>query len=221
MSLIWDGVVAEHVLEQENISIRHDLANSSKGYDWPMVLSILEAHPSLVNTTRPGGSSFYAPLHQAAHGGAPRVICEALIGLGAWRMLENARGERPVDVASRLGHIHAVDVLRPVLLSHVPAGVLRKIQDHFHNVIRIRAGDMVRNAGLRLPEIGHLLELSVNAEPTLFAVPGMYGGFAYRLVADGASAALVAESWCRVVEGSGQRHEITSAGSTLIAEGFV
>ena len=34
-------------------------------------------------------------------------------------------------------------------------------------------------------------------------------------------AKLVAESWCRVVGGSGQRHEITPAGSRLVEEGFV
>jgi hypothetical protein len=32
---------------------------------------------------------------------------------------------------------------------------------------------------------------------------------------------LVSESWCRVVDGSGQPHEVTSAGSRLFAEGFV
>jgi hypothetical protein len=49
----------------------------------------------------------------------------------------------------------------------------------------------------------------------------MYGGFSYRLGAAGVEAKLVSESWCRVAEGSGQRHEITSAGSRLVAEGFV
>jgi hypothetical protein len=48
----------------------------------------------------------------------------------------------------------------------------------------------------------------------------MYGGFKYRLERDGAEACLVAESWCRVSGGSGQRHEITSDGSRLVEEGF-
>jgi hypothetical protein len=54
-----------------------------------------------------------------------------------------------------------------------------------------------------------------------FPVPGMYGGFSYRLESVGVEAKLVSESWCRVVGGSGQRHEITSAGSQLVEEGFV
>ena len=54
-----------------------------------------------------------------------------------------------------------------------------------------------------------------------FAVPGMYGGFSYRLEAGGVRPKLVSESWCRVVDGSGQRHEITPGGSQLVDEGFV
>ncbi|TXN43814.1 ankyrin repeat domain-containing protein [Methylobacterium sp. WL7] len=221
MSVVWDGITARHVLGVGHVAIRHEMADAAKGYAWTKVLSLLEAHPSLVNTTRPDGTSLYAPLHQAAHGNAPREICEALIRMGAWRMLENARGERPVDLANRLGHERVAAILEPVQLACAPFGVLRKIQTHFHAVILERAADLVRDKALRLPEIGHLLEVGVDAEPTWFAVPGMYGGFSYRLAADGVDARLVAESWCRVVEGSGQRHEITSAGARLVDEGFV
>lgn len=221
MSVVWDGITARDVLGEGHVAVRHELANAAKGYAWTKVLTLIEAHPSLANTTRPDGTSLYAPLHQAAHGNAPRDICEALIRLGAWRMLENARGERAVDVARRTGHEGIVDALQPVRLSHVPFGVLRKIQSHFHAVIVGRAADLVRDGHLRLPEIGHLLEVGLDAEPTWFAIPGMYGGFSYRLVTDGVDARLVTESWCRVVEGSGQRHEITSAGARLVEEGFV
>ena len=221
MSVIWDGITAPHALSEGHVAVRHELADAAKGYDWTKVLSLLEPHPSLVNTTRPDGSSLCAPLHQAAHGNAPREICESLIRTGAWRMLENARGERAVDVARRLGHDRIVDVLQPARLLHVPFGVLQKIQEHFHAVILGRAADLVRDARLRLPEIAHLLEAAIDAEATWFAIPGMYGGFSYRLAADGVDARLVAESWCRVAGGSGQRHEITSAGARLVAEGFV
>jgi hypothetical protein len=54
-----------------------------------------------------------------------------------------------------------------------------------------------------------------------FAVPGMYGGFRYELEADGEQSRLIVESWCRVVQGSGQRHVVSAAGSTLVEEGFV
>lgn len=221
MSVTWDGITAGHALSEGHVAVRHALADAAKTYDWPKVLALLEEHPSLVNTTRPDGGSLYAPLHQAAHGKAPQAVCEALIRLGAWRTLENARGERAVDVAERLGHDRLITILEPVRLSRVPFGVLRKIQDDFHTVIRGRADDLIREARLRLPEIVHLLETRLDAEPAWFAIPGMYGGFAYRLIADGANARLVAESWSRVVGGSGQRHEITSAGARLVEEGFV
>lgn len=221
MSVVWDGITSRQGLQDDHAARRHALADAAKGYDWMKVLSLIEADPSLVNTTRPDGQSLYAPLHQAAHGNAPQDVCETLIRLGAWRTLENARGERAVDVAERLGHDRLMAILQPVQLLRVPLGVLRKIQERFHIVIRGRADDLVRDKRLRLPEIAHLLETRLDAEPAWFAVPGMYGGFAYRLVADGANAHLVAESWCRVVEGSGQRHEITSAGARLVDEGFV
>jgi len=48
-----------------------------------------------------------------------------------------------------------------------------------------------------------------------FPVPGMYGGFSYRLEVAGVKAKLVSESWCRVVGGSGQRHEITRTGGRV------
>ena len=71
----------------------------------------------------------------------------------------------------------------------------------------------------RLPELEPLLELD-KAE-MWFPIPGMYGGFSYRLECAGANTLLIAESWCRVVGGSGQRHEITAVGSRLTEEGFV
>jgi hypothetical protein len=135
----------------------------------------------------------------AAYGGAPLEVVVKLLRLGAWRTLQNARGERPVDVAERQGHQHLLGTLTPVLQRRVPIGVLLKIQSHFHDVIRGRAveGNLQLDA-LRLPELEHLLEIGTGAEPVWFAVPGMYGGFAYSLRTDGVEAALVSESWCRV-----------------------
>ena len=78
-------------------------------------ISVLAERQELINSSRSGGSSLYAPLHQAAHGGAPREIILKLIGLGAWRTLQNVRGERPVDIAERRGHAALLDVLTPVL----------------------------------------------------------------------------------------------------------
>ncbi len=109
--------------------------------------------------------------------------------------------------------------LEPVLLHIVPAKALFRIQVNFHEVIRSRADALVREHQLRLPELEPLLE--IRQAPVWFAVPGMYGGFSYELEADGEQSRLIVESWCRVVEGSGQRHVVSAAGSTLVEEGFV
>ena len=219
MDIIWDGILRSDVLSESNVRIRRTLADSAKRYDWTKVVSILGDHEKLVNTSRPDGSSLYTPLHQAAHGGAPVEIVEKLIRMGAWRTLQNARGERAVDIASKKGHPDLVEVLDPLMKRRVPAGILLKIQDYFHEVIRGRADELVSKHGLRLPALEPLLEYERTT--FWFSIPGMYGGFGYWLETDGVEATLVTESWCRVVGGSGQRHEVTSAGSKLVAEGFV
>jgi hypothetical protein len=143
-----------------------------------------------------------------------------VVARGAWRLLRTADGERPVDVAGRRGHGHLLERLEPVPLRHVPGQVLSAIQARFHQVIRDRMRAIEDPVALMLPELEPLLELSPLAA-TWFAIPGMYGGFSYRLVGEGEEAKLIASSWCRVVEGSGERHEITADRTVLVEVGFV
>ncbi len=62
-------------------------------------------------------------------------MCEELVQLGAWRMLQNARGERPIDIAEHRGHAGAAEILRPQMKRRVPFGILMAIQANFHAVI--------------------------------------------------------------------------------------
>ncbi len=219
MDIIWDGVTKAGTLNADVERLREELVNSSRNYQWSHVLDLVSRNRELVNATRLGGKSLYAPLHQAAHGGAPVEVVDQLIGYGAWRTLQNSIGERPIDVASRQGHKYLMAILEPQHKHEVPLGVLLKIQAHFHSVVLGRAKQFVDEHRLRLPELEPLLELD---EPKMwFPVPGMYGGFSYRLETFGAQAELISESWCRVAGGSGQRHAIRSAGSELVDEGFV
>ncbi len=219
MDIVWDGITQAEALNEWAAIARFALADASKAYNWPRVFELVSEHREFVNSCRPGGKALFAPLHQAAHAGAPTEVVQRLIELGAWRTLRNARGERPVDVAERTGHPHLREVLMPVLKHHVPLGVLLKMQSHFHGVIRGRIDRPLPDHGLRLPELEPLLELE---RPQMwFPVPGMCGGFSYSLQAVGVQAKLVSESWCRVADGSGQRHEVTSEGSRLVEEGFV
>jgi len=216
MDIVWDGITRTETLSEDAARIRHALADAAKLCHWPRILELICRNRELINTSRPDGSSLNAPLHQAAAGGAPVEVVQELIGMLAWRTLQNARGERPVDVAERLGHRHLLGLLTPEYKRHVPMGVLLKMQAHFHAVIRDRAEALVLEHGLRLPELEPLLELD---EPHIwFEVPGMRGGFSYRLQAAGVEALLVCEGWSRVVGGSGERHEITSDGTRQVEE---
>jgi len=219
MDVVWDGITLAETLQDDEAQLRHELARAAKRYEWSRVLDIVSEHVRLINTTRPCGKSLFTPLHHAAHGGAPIKTVRSLLALGAWRSLQNARGERPVDVATCRGHRHLLKELHPRIRHDVPQGILLELQKRFHEVIRGRAGAQIQEHQLWLPELEPLLELD---EPQMwFAVPGMHGGFKYWLQTAGVDAKLLTESWCRVVEGSGQRHEITSSGSALVEEGFV
>lgn len=215
---VWDGVTRSSTLLEDGVRVRGALADAARHYEWEQMLAILRKQPDYVNASRLDGRARYAPLHQAASGNAPVDVIDELIRLGAWRTLQNAHGERAVDVAERKYRWHLREILTPVLKREVPHGVLHTVQRHFHAVIRNRVASDVRAHKLRLPELEPLLELD---DPTVwFPVPGMYGGFRYVLARDGVSATLIAESWCSVVGGSGQRHEINARGSRLVAEGF-
>lgn len=217
--LVWDGVTRPEPLSEWARAARQRIADCGRTYDWSGLLSAVEQHPRFVNAARPGGRSLYAPLHQAAHGGAPVAVVERLLALGSWRTLRTADGERPVDIAARRGHTHLTALLTPVLLRSLPAATLAVLQEHLHAVIRGRAEPMIREYALRLPELEVLLELPT---PGLrFPVPGMYGGFGIRLDAIDGDPVLIVESWSRIVDGSGQRHVISPHGSLLVAEGFV
>ena len=70
-----------------------------------------------------------------------------------------------------------------------------------------------------LPQLSLLVD---SKEPEgWFPVPGMYGGFKYWFEESDSEIKLMTESWCRVVDGSGQRHEVTTSGARLVDEGFV
>jgi len=104
-------------------------------------------------------------------------------------------------------------------MQKVPQDTLLAIQRHFHAVIRDRAAKLIDEQSLALPELTPLL--TAEEPKAWFPIPGMYGGFSYWLEGEGEQAKLMAESWCRVVDGSGQRHEVTAEGSRLVEEGFV
>lgn len=216
---VWNGITRSATLSDGAASVRRELADHAKRYDWPAVFAILEAEPDLANSWRPGGQSLYTPLHQAAHGGAPASIVQRLIRTGAWRALRAANGERAIDIAQRRDHTNLVPLLQPAWTTVFDESLLTAIQARLHELIRVRAGELIDEHALRLPELEVLLELE--APEIWFPVPGMYGGFKLRLMMANSEPRLISDSWCRVVGGSGQRHEITADRVVMTDEGFV
>ncbi|YCK42257.1 hypothetical protein ACNF49_51925 [Actinomadura sp. ATCC 39365] len=211
----WDGVTLRSTYKDRLVEGRDELADAARDGAWSTVFELLEEHPDWVNVGRVGGTSGYTPLHQAAWHGADADVVHRLTARGAWRTLRTAQGERAIDIATRQGHPHLLTPLTPVIHHRLPAETLRLIQRHFHALIHERADDLVTEHRLRLPELEPLTE---QRHPGCwFPVPGMYGGFSYRLE----QGSLTVESWCRVVGGSGQRHIIDEHGPHLVAEGFV
>ncbi len=93
-------------------------------YDWVGVAAELERHPSLINV-HPCGR--WTALHQAARSGESAVV-EWLLHIRADTLMQNSRGETPLDVTH---HSQIVDILQaardnrfhPEVLPAVPAAV--------------------------------------------------------------------------------------------------
>jgi hypothetical protein len=94
-----------------------------------------------------------------------------------------------------------------------------KLRTQFHKLIQRRAGDLVEEHRLQLPQLKDLKSDPEN--PSWFPIPGMYGGFKFWLVYEDDKPFIISESWCRIVEGSGQRHRITTDSIKLVESGFV
>ncbi len=210
--LTWYGETRYGTFNERLDEERRRLADAAKAADWPSVFDVLSRDATLVNTWRLEGSSLYTPLHQAAHTGAPASVVERLLELGAWRTLRNAKKERPVDVAVRTGHKNLEKLLEPRLVRSVLKESLMPLRAYLHGVIRARAERLVEEHALRLPEVEPLLEYRT---PSMwFAVPGMHGGFRLHFEKGRGKQgpALLVESSCNVVEGSGECRRVTVFG---------
>lgn len=214
MAIYWDAGICELYT-----NTRVDLANAARSHNWDIVFSILDEHEELINCSRPGGASLYTPLHQVAYAGGPIEVAQRLVDMGAWRTIQNCRGERPVDVAERKGHTHLLGHLEPQLKRSVPIGVLLKIEQHLHGLLRQKIQRQVPNRNHRLPALEPLLELDLGE--MWFVVPEiceMYSGvgrFSYEFSSFGANATLdLKQCWPQ------ESFEITSNGVCEASRAF-
>ncbi|SDC13510.1 ankyrin repeat domain-containing protein [Actinokineospora iranica] len=211
----WDGATLRASYGDDYRERRDGFASAAYDGDWKTVLEELAKSPTLINAWRPGGASWYTPVHQAAWHGADPEIIRTLVSHNPWLTLRTASGDRPLDIALRGGHAHLGGLLMPVIRNPVPTDVLAALQKHFHDLVRERAASLVDKHQLRLPELDPLTELADGRMS--FPVPGMYGGFYYVLQ----GLELEVKSWSRVVGGSGQTHRITVDGYWMTESGYV
>lgn len=230
----FNGVLEPLQLCSSVLDARYRLADAARDGAWSTVFTMLDAPGAMVdvNSWRPGGTSWYTPLHQAAWHGAPVSVAAELVARGALRTLTNARGRTAHDVRlardskerrakglAAQSHLALRSFLAPPA-SPLDAAASAALQRNLTAVIDGRIKGALYDGRdphtvLRYPPVGILHELP--GKRLWFPVPGMYGGFDIAL----RSNYLEVHSWCRIAGGSGQTHVVTVSGSTLVDSGFV
>ncbi|MDO4260020.1 MAG: hypothetical protein Q4C87_10940 [Actinomycetaceae bacterium] len=211
----WPGILDPETLKPHHVERAHRLADAAKSGNWAAVFDIVGATPTLsANQWRIGGSSWFAPLHQAAWLGAPVEVVNQLITRGAWRSLRTAEGDRPIDIARRRHHQHLEDALAVPAPNNIEARRFAAWDQRLSDLISERTGHL---PPVRIRPVPTEVIVMEPLDHLWFAYPGMYGGFAMSVHRN----RLVVESWSRVVGGSGQAHVITEGGCVLVEQGFV
>eukprot|EP00736_Rhodelphis_marinus_P001360 Rmarinus@m.5042 len=110
-----------------NASQRHALADAAKIADWNVVFEHLEEKPSLVNESRPGGTSLFTPVHQIAYFNAIDQ-CERMLTFKPWLSLKTSSGLTASDIAERSGTTHArIYTHARTYMLFLPTVILRRL----------------------------------------------------------------------------------------------
>ncbi len=133
---------------------------------------------------------------------------------GAWRALRDAEGRRPVDIARERDADHLIDLLEPPHKHPVSDRSLEAMSLALAELVSAAARQVGCDASIRHFDVACLAESDAEV---WFPIPGMYGGFSLQMF----RGRLHAESWSRVVGGSGRAYVITADRTTLVDEGFV
>ena len=214
-SLHWHASTDRDAYAEPFLATVDTIADAARAGRWRDVFAALDTessdgtmfHPNL---WRIGGNSGFTPLHQAAWHGAPVEVVRELVRRGAWRTLRTADGRDAASIALQQGHEELIpDLQPPPSARDLQFSVL---DGHLMGLIEARVRPAL-TIKLRYPQTAVIHEASTIWYP----VPGMYGGFLLKAIPEGVEA----ESWVRVVGGSGQRHVISRNGCVLVEEGFV
>ena len=217
----WHGALIDRTWAQDGFAgALNDLADAAKSGMWDGVMTQLSSSQLAgtgPNVWRPGGESWYTPLHQAAWHGSPAAVVEHLLGLGAWKALRTADNLTAHDIAARKGHTHLLPLLAPPREPQMLDPALFDHLDHqLHGLVLERVRAFRLDVAVRPLPTRVLLEVGPGAS-VWFPIPGMYGGFNVEL----RRGHLYVESWSRVAGGSGQAHLVTGEQFILVEQGFV
>lgn len=182
----WDGTVQAEALSPEVAEERRGLFEAAGRSQWSEVFQRLERSREKmldsyqVNVVAPGDHSWQTLLHVAVLGGAPAEVVERLVGMGHFRSVRCAAGERPLDLARHLGRAELLGVLEPVFCLQLPEARGKALEKQFHrHVLETPISRRLDKSQLRLPQLEVLREREDGM--LTFLVPYMFGGFVIRL----------------------------------------
>lgn len=220
--------VYSDVFDPRTAQSYEDLARLGEKGAWEDVLQLLEERQGLINTCRlpkrgeetVEGDQLWTPLHRAAASSeATAETVSALLGFGALKSLCTGSGETAWDIASRLRRpqeiLDLVEVPRAVTANRE---CIRRMEATAHSIIKDRAGDLLSENGMALPQVQILWEVSNQCgESLMVPVLGMRGGFSLDLDLEdedgsGEVAKLYMVSWSRAEDSEEVRHVIDSTG---------
>lgn len=218
MEIYWDGATTGHSFNDRFRQQRESLRDACLAGDWTSVVQAAADDFGSLDSVCIGDRDWRTLLHVFVEAGAPAKHVLELVELGALRSVRDRRALRPVDLLVPGADQELQAALEPTFRHKVPSETLERLQRQLHRLMNERADFLIQEHKLRLPQLSALLELE---EPTMWCpVPGMYGGFRVRLKRDGTDPLLESSSACRVVGGSGQRHEITPDGYAMVEAGY-
>lgn len=214
----WHGSLVDPAqLNDDLVRDARRIADAGRDGDWATVLSTLTttAWRGLVNSWRPGGDSWFTPLHAAAWHGASPVVVRELLHWGARTHQVDANGRTAAQVAIARGHEETARLLVPQDLRRSDPQCFVGLDRELEALVESRIRPQL-TARLRFPQTSILLGFPPGWR-LWCPVPGMHGGFSVELRENH----LFVQSWSRVVAGSGQAHVVTRNGFTLVDDGFV
>jgi ankyrin repeat protein len=214
---LWDGLTKYTSLYEKIALAREAIFTWAKQGHWAQVADILADDPSFLHVVEPDEPSFNTLLHYAALNNADVNVVEGLVDLDASRTRQNADGQRALDLALERQHTALYEILEPQLKHRIAWEILQPIEQHFQALFISRIARLHEKHAFQLPQLEILLEMDVPQGS--FPVVGGWL-FKYWLEQKDADVNLLVFSANRFSGGSERVHQVTTEGSTQVAQSY-